>query len=157
MRICIGLVTYQASPIFGTSSVTGLHFQLYPSTRSGLTIIRSQLNSTFNNPASEVDDRDEDIEDRIVNTFVAAKEDPASEPFPALPVPYEAAIEPVLGYDIFFTADLLDDNLKGKVDSETSNKIAMCCFHNVGYLVFGTENEAMEAKEAAEFEVAYYG
>ena len=54
-------------------------------------------------------------------------------------------VKPVLGYYIFFTADPLDDDLKGKVDSETPNKIAMCCFHNVGYLVFGTENEAMEA------------
>jgi len=54
-------------------------------------------------------------------------------------------VKPVLGYYIFFTADLLNDDLKGKIDSETSNKLAMCCFHNVGYLVFGTENEAMEA------------
>ena len=52
-------------------------------------------------------------------------------------------VKPVLGYYFFFKANLLDDDLKGKADAETLNKL--CCFHNVGYLVFGTENEAVEA------------
>ena len=58
----------------------------------GLTI---QLNSTFINPASEViDDRDADIEDRIINTFTPAEEeDPASERPPAPRVSHQAAID----------------------------------------------------------------
>ncbi|KAF8445482.1 hypothetical protein BGX38DRAFT_669584 [Terfezia claveryi] len=54
-------------------------------------------------------------------------------------------VKPVLGYYIFFTAESLDDDLKGKVESETPKKIAMSCLHNVGYLIFSTENEALEA------------
>ncbi|KAF8455195.1 hypothetical protein BGX38DRAFT_1267462 [Terfezia claveryi] len=46
---------------------------------------------------------------------------------------------------LLWEAKVLDDDLKGKVESETPNKMAMCCFHNVGYLMFGTENEALEA------------
>ena len=60
-------------------------------------------------------------------------------------------VKPVSGYYIFFTADLLNDDLKGKVDSGTPNKIEMCCFHNVGYLAFGAEDEAVEALKKLEY------
>ena len=58
-------------------------------------ILRSQLNSTFINPASElVDDGDAGIEDRIINTFTPAEEeDPASEPPTAPRVPHQTAID----------------------------------------------------------------
>ena len=60
-----------------------------------LTILRSQLNTAFINPASEViDDGEDDIEDRIINTFTRAERgDPISEPPPAPPVSHQTAID----------------------------------------------------------------
>jgi len=45
---------------------------------------------------------------------------------------------------IFFSWQIFSMILRGKL-TETSIKVAVCCFHNVGYLVFGMENEVMEA------------
>ena len=61
----------------------------------GLTNLRSQLNSTYINPASDVvDGGNTDIEDRIINSFTPAEEeDPASEPPPAPRVSHQAVID----------------------------------------------------------------
>ena len=60
-----------------------------------LIFIRAQFNLTFINPPCEVvDDGDEDIEDRIINTFAPVEdEDPATEPPPTPPVPHQEAVD----------------------------------------------------------------
>ena len=67
-----------------------------------VTILRSQLNSAFKNLASEViDDGEDDIEDRIINTFTPAEnEDPISKPPPAPPVSHQTALETPLLYSL---------------------------------------------------------
>ena len=55
-------------------------------------------------------------------------------------------LKPVASYYVFFRADSLDPHdPEAKVDSDTANKIDICCFDNVGYLAFGAESEAKDA------------